>query len=152
MKKQNVISVNIAVLLFGLAGLFAKWIHLPAICITFGRVLFSSIALGLYILIRRQSIRIAKKDIVLLLFAGAILALHWWAFLESIQLSTVAIGTIMFSAFPLFVTFLEPLVSRQKLEKRNVAIAIIILFGVLITKSRPEEKEIMIDVIMNCIA
>lgn len=133
MKKQAIISINIAVLLFGLAGLFARWIHLPAICITFGRVLFSSIALGLYSLIRRQSLRTAKKDAALLLFAGAILALHWWAFLESIQLSTVAIGTITFSAFPLFVTFLEPLIFHQKLEKRNVAAAVIILSGVMIT-------------------
>lgn len=133
MKKHAIICVNIAVLLFGLAGLFAKWIHLPAICITFGRVLFSSISLGLYILIKRQSIRIARKDVILLLFAGVILALHWWAFLRSIQLSTVAIGTITFSAFPLFVTFLEPLIFHKKLEWRNVAAAIMILLGVLIT-------------------
>ena len=134
MKKRAVISVNIAVLLFGLAGLFAKWINLPALCITFGRVFFSSLSLGLYILIRRQSIRIAdKKDFGLLVCAGAILALHWWSFLESIQLSTVAIGTITFSSFPLFVTFLEPLVFHQRLERRNVIMAIIVVIGVVIT-------------------
>ena len=134
MKKHSVISVNIAVLLFGLAGLFAKWINLPSIYITFGRVFFSSLSLGLFILIRRQSIRIAdRKDFVLLVCAGAILALHWWSFLESIQLSTVAIGTITFSSFPLFVTFLEPLVFHQRLERRNVIMAIIVLIGVAIT-------------------
>lgn len=133
MKKHAIISVNIAVLLFGLAGLFAKWIHLPAICITFGRVLFSSAALGIYMLIRKHSFRITKNDARLLILAGAILALHWWAFLESIQLSTVAIGTITFSSFPLFVTFLEPLIFHQKLEKRNVVLAFVILIGVLIT-------------------
>ena len=101
MKKRAILSVNTAVLLFGLVGLFAKWNNLPAICITFGRVFFSSIALGLYLLIRRQSIRVAGKDAVLLLFAGVILAFHWWAFLGSIQLSTVAVGTLTFSAFPL---------------------------------------------------
>ena len=131
MKKRAILSVNIAVLLFGLAGLFAKWISLPAICITFGRVLFSSLALGLFMLVRRQSFRIAAgKDAVLLVCAGAVLALHWWSFLESIQLSTVA---ITFSAFPLFVTFLEPLVFRQKLSRRNVLIAVVILIGVFIT-------------------
>ena len=134
MKKRAVISVNIAVLLFGLAGLFAKWINLPSIYITFGRVFFSSLALGLYMLIRRHNLRVAdRKDFVLLVFAGAILALHWWAFLESIQISTVAIGTITFSSFPLFVTFLEPLVFHQRLERRNVIMAMIVLIGVVIT-------------------
>ena len=133
MRKHAIISVNLAVLLFGLAGLFAKWIHLPAICITFGRVLFSSAGLGLYMFVRKHSFRIAKRDARLLLLAGGILALHWWSFLESIQLSTVAVGTITFSSFPLFVTFLEPLVFHQKLAKRNVVLAVMILLGVLIT-------------------
>ena len=133
MKKKAIICVNAAVLLFGLAGLFAKWIHLPAICITFGRVLFSSISLGLYLLIRKQSIRVSKKDAAMLLIAGVILALHWWAFLGSIQLSTVAIGTITFSAFPLFVTFLEPFIFHHKLQWRSVGAAVLILAGVLIT-------------------
>ena len=134
MKKRGILAVNLAVLLFGLAGLFAKWIRLPAIAITFGRVLFSSLALGLYLLLRRQSVRVARPgDRLLLAAAGGILALHWWAFLQSVQLSSVAIGTITFSSFPLFVTFLEPLLFRQKLERRNVFIALLILIGVLIT-------------------
>ena len=136
MRKRAIISVNAAVLLFGLAGLFAKWIDLPALGITFGRVLFSAAALGIYIKAGRQSLRIAdRKDRLSLLGGGTILALHWWAFLGSIQRSTVAVGTITFASFPLFVTFLEPLLRRRKPEKQDVAIAAIILIGVLITAS-----------------
>ena len=63
-------------LLFGLAGLFAKWIHLPAIGITFGRVLFSSLALGIYLLAGKQSFRLAsRRDLLFLLCAGAVLAI-----------------------------------------------------------------------------
>ena len=118
MKKRAVISVNIAVLLFGLAGLFAKWIHQPALVITFGRVFFSSVSLGICMIIRKQSFR---------------LSVHWWTFLQSIQLSTVAIGTITFSSFPLFVTFLEPMVFRQRLKPRNVLFAVLLVIGVLVT-------------------
>ena len=82
--------MNLAVLLFGLAGLFAKWIQLPAICITFGRVFFSSISLGIFMRIRRQSYRIPdRKSLLLLICAGMVLALHWWSFLESIQRGTI---------------------------------------------------------------
>ena len=70
---------------------------------------------------------------MILVFAGMILALHWWSFLESIQLSTVAIGTITFAAFPLFVTFLEPVLLGRKLQIRSVVMAVLILMGVLIT-------------------
>lgn len=134
MYNKSLITVNIAVLLFGCAGLFAKWIALPAILITLGRVVFSSVTLFLFARFTGQSIQIQrKKHLLLLLLAGALLALHWWSFLESIQRSSVAIGTITFSTFPLFVTFLEPLFFRKKLQLRAVIMAILILAGVVIT-------------------
>ncbi len=134
MKNKALLAVNFAVLLFGLAGLFARWVHLPAIGITFGRVFFSSIALALCMGAGRIPFRLTnRRDLRLLLPAGIILALHWWAFLEAIRVSTVAIGTITFSAFPLFVTFLEPVVFREKLSWRSVLLAVVLLIGVLIT-------------------
>lgn len=132
MRKRAILSVNLAVFLFGTAGLFAKWISLPAIGITFGRVLFSSLALLTFALLTRQSLRVRGKHAFWLVLAGGLLAVHWWLFLLSIQLSTVAVGTITFSAFPLFVTFLEPLVFHEKLRVRQVLSALLILLGVLL--------------------
>ena len=61
------------------------------------------------------------------------MALHWFTFLQAIQLSTVAIGTITFSTFPLFVTFLEPLVYHEELRIKNIMIALTMFAGVIIT-------------------
>lgn len=133
-RKQALISVNLAVFLFATAAPIAKGIHIPSIGITFGRVFFSSVTLLLFCLITRQSIRVKKMShLALLLVCGLVLALHWWSFLESAQISTVAISTITFSTFPLFVTFLEPVVFHEKLCRENVITAIIVLIGVLIT-------------------
>ena len=134
MNRRAFILVNISVLLFGFAGLFGKWIDLPALGITFGRVFFSSVALGLFMLVTKQSFKVkSKRDLKLLLLSGVFLAIHWWSIFVSIQLSTVAIGTITFSTFPMFVTFAEPLVNYEKPKLRNVIIALIIFIGVLIT-------------------
>lgn len=132
--KKAILSVNIAVFFFGMAGLFAKFLSLPAIGITFGRVFFSSIALFIFCKIRRQSIRISQlRHLFILIGAGIILAFHWWSYLQSIQISTVAIGTITFSAFPLFVTFLEPLFFKERLKLKNVCLAVLTLVGVFST-------------------
>ena len=132
--KSAIISVNIAVFFFGLAGLFAKFLSLPAIGITFGRVFFSSIALLIFCKLRHQNIRItAPRHLFILVGAGIILAFHWWSYLQSIQISTVAIGTITFSAFPLFVTFLEPIFFKEKLRIKNICLAFVTLAGVFIT-------------------
>ena len=133
MKRRALAAVNAAVLLFGLAGLFAKWIDLSALAITFGRVLFSSLALGLFRLAGKRSFRVSGRDLGRLAAAGAILALHWWAFLSSVQWATVAVGTLTFAAFPLFVTLLEPAVFRQKPSKKSILAALAILLGVIVT-------------------
>jgi drug/metabolite transporter (DMT)-like permease len=134
MNKRALIYVNIAVLLFGFAGLFGKWIELPSVGVTFGRVFFSSIALGLFMLITRQSFRLDNlSDVLTMIAGGFIMGIHWWSIFESIKLSSVAIGTITFSTFPLFLTFLEPLVYRQKIKRRNVIMAVIIIIGVILT-------------------
>lgn len=133
-RNKALLSVNLSVFLFGMAGLFAKFIILPAIAITFGRVFFSSIALLLFCKIRHQEMKLLNsRHFIILLLAGIILALHWWSFLKSIQMSSVAIGTITFSTFPLFVTFLEPLVFKETLKIKNMVMAFLILVGIGIT-------------------
>ena len=134
MNKRSLIYLNIAVLLFGLAGLFAKWIDLPSLGITFGRVFFSSISLGIFMLLTGQSFKVRdRRDLRLLICSGAVMAIHWWSIFESIQLSTVAIGCITFSTFPLFVTFIEPALNHERPKARNVVLALVILAGVIIT-------------------
>ena len=133
-EKRAVLSVNTAVLLFGLAGLFARWIHLPASVITFGRVAFSAAALGLFLLAKKQSFRLrSSADAALLALAGAVLAVHWWSFLRSVQVSTVAVATVTFSSFPLFVTLLEPVVFRRRPERKSILLALVILIGAAVT-------------------
>lgn len=66
MKGRALIQVNLAVFLFGTAGLFAKWLDLPAIAITLGRVVFSSLALGVFALVTRQSLRVKGRGFFLL--------------------------------------------------------------------------------------
>lgn len=131
-QKKSLFSIHIAVLLFGLAGLFAKWINLPAVIIVLGRVIFSSLSLFCLLKIRKSSMRLhSKRDYILMVAAGVVLAIHWTTFMQSIQTSTVAVGTLTFSTFPLFVTFLEPVLFHEKLKASSVVSAIVMVIGVL---------------------
>ena len=131
--KKDLIYLHIAVLLFGFAGVIGKWVSLPAIIVTLGRVLFSSIFLLVLLLIKKQRIALDnKKDYLYMAIAGIIMAVHWTCFMQSIQVSSVAIGTITFASFPLFVTFLEPLLFKEKLTIKNIILALMMLMGVMI--------------------
>ena len=130
-KTKNLIEIHIGVLLFGLAGLFGKLVDLPSPVIVFGRVLFASISLLLMFAVLKQSPRLKqKRDYLYLFLLGVLLAIHWITFFESIQLSTVAIGLLTFSTFPIFATFIEPLLFKEKLHGKDVLLAFITLIGV----------------------
>ena len=59
--KKEVGLLHLAVMLFGLAGVIGKFVTLPAILITFGRVSFSSIFLLIIILIKKEKVRLSNK-------------------------------------------------------------------------------------------
>lgn len=123
-------EIHAAVLLFGFAGLFGKWLSLPPAVIVLGRVLFASLALAL-ILGLRKGLRLVRGtgDIVLLAVCGALLGLHWFAFFRSIQVSTVAVGLLAYSTFPVFLFFLEPMFFKSRMEASALFCVLLCLAG-----------------------
>jgi drug/metabolite transporter (DMT)-like permease len=123
-------QIHFAVLLAGCAGLFAKLLTVSAAQLTAGRTVFGSLTLLLFALITRKSLRLATlKDATALVLSGVILALHWFSFFHSIQVSTVAIGLLSFSTFPLFTTFLEPLVFGERIRRADIVTALVVTLG-----------------------
>lgn len=130
-KNGGLVATHIAVLLFGLVGLFAKVVALPAIILVLGRTFFSSAFLGAYLAVKRQKFALKTRgDYVLIVFAGIILAIHWTSFMQSIQVSTVAVGTLTLATFPLFSAVLEPLLFHEKMRVSDIACALVMLEGV----------------------
>ena len=133
---KGLLYIHVSVFLFGFSALFARLVNQPSIVITFGRVLFSSLFLFALTGYHKINIKLeSKKEYLLMAVSGVILAVHWYCFIQSIQLSTVAIGTVTFSAFPVFVSFLEPVFFREKIRARTVICSVIMLGGILIIAS-----------------
>ncbi|TVQ05758.1 MAG: DMT family transporter [Leptolyngbya sp. DLM2.Bin27] len=129
--KTALIQVHISVFLFGLSGLFGKFLALPATVIVLGRTGLAALALGLVIAWGRPSIRPrSASDLGGMALLGLLLAGHWVSFFYSIQLATVAIGLLTFSSFPVFVTLLEPLLFKTPWRWRDGAIALLVVVGV----------------------
>jgi len=129
-----VAQLHLAVFLFGFAGLFGRFLSCSPLYIVLGRTFFAAIAL--FICARFFSSTalsgFQKKEIGFFVLQGMLLAVHWWSFFVSIQLSSVAIGLVTFSTFPLFVTFLEPLFFKEKIKQRDILIAGAVFLGILL--------------------
>jgi len=116
---------------FGVAGLFGKWLALPPSLITWGRCSFAFVALFFLLLFSKERFLLRQTGHYFV-FAGlgVLLALHWWSFFYSIQISTVAVGLLTFSTFPVFAVFLEPLVFKEKIRWTDIIAACITMGGV----------------------
>lgn len=122
------VAVHAAVLLFGFAGLFGKWLDWPPLAIVLGRTLVAAAALGAVVLWRRRpaapSLRLAAN--------GVILALHWTAFFAAIQASSVALGLLGFASFPLFVLLLERALHGRRWSRAEAGIVALVTLGLAV--------------------
>ena len=131
---KNILFLHIAVMLFGLSGVVAQFVKVSAVMVALGRVVCSSLLLFLIAVVKKDSLKLSsRKDYGLIVMTGIVMAVHWTTFFQSIQVSSVAIGTITFSTFPLFLTFIEPIVFHEKLRSQSVLSAVLLLIGVIIT-------------------
>ncbi|ERI92400.1 putative protein RarD [Clostridiales bacterium oral taxon 876 str. F0540] len=138
-KNKSLMEIHFAVFLFGIAGLFGKLLSLPSIIIVLGRVCFSSIFLLILIIYIKENIKLKqRKHYFYLVIMGVILAIHWCTFFKAIQVSTVAIGLLTFSTFPVFVTFLEPYFFKEELSLMDIILAVITFLGVILVVPRFE--------------
>jgi drug/metabolite transporter (DMT)-like permease len=133
-RRKSLIMLQIAVMMFGFSGVISRSLSVSSVTIACGRVICSSLIL--FIILKVKGVGIAAKsktDTMLTLAAGIILAVHWTAFFQSIHVASVAIGTITYATFPLFLIFMEPAVYHEKISVKNMIFSALLLVGVLIT-------------------
>jgi drug/metabolite transporter (DMT)-like permease len=132
-KRHGLIEIHVAVLLFGIAGLFGKFLFLPPLVIVFGRTSFAALTLSVILFCSKTRIRTKSiRDFTVLILLGIILAIHWTTFFHAIQISTVAVGLITFSTFPVFVTFMEPYFFKEKLRRFDILTAGSVVLGLIL--------------------
>ena len=130
-KSRSLMQIHFAVLLFGLTGVFGKLITLPSTILVLGRLISSSVSIFAYMKLMKKDTKLkSRKHFLSFILLGFLLAVHWTTFYESIKLSTVAIGLLTFSTFPVFVTFIEPYFFKEKLQVSDIVTAIITFIGI----------------------
>ena len=112
--RNGVISVLVALPFVSMTGLFGKFLTLSPLLIVQGRTIFAFGTLLIALFVMRKNIFFRDyREWLWLMVSGTILGVHWIAFFEAIQVSTVAIGLLSFASYPLFTTLLEPFFSKK---------------------------------------
>jgi len=132
-RRIGLAQIHMAAILAGGSGLFGKLLDVSPAVLTAGRTVIGCLALFMFALATRTSMRVSgRRDTLILVCSGVLLAAHWLTFFGAIQVSTVAIGLLAFSTFPLFTTLLEPLVFRERLRRRDMLTAVLVTAGLVL--------------------
>ncbi|MFO7752377.1 MAG: DMT family transporter [Desulfobacteraceae bacterium] len=132
--RSPLMGVHLAVMLFGFSGLFGKLLPFSPVFIVLGRTAFAAASLFIFALfISRSGLYPSnRKETFFLILQGLLLAVHWILFFQSIQISTVAVGLISFSTFPMFTTLMEPFFFKEKLLLKDIGAALLVIVGTLL--------------------
>ena len=153
-KSKNLIYINIASLFMSFSGLFAKWISVESYSIIFGRsVAALPVLLLICILFKVIKPIQSKRHLILIIFSGIFLTLHWTLFYKSIQISSVSVGVIAIFSYPLITSILEPLLTQSVFKIRMILESIILLVSLYILSGHTINGEsVYIGLILGIIA
>lgn len=133
MHKTILIHLHIGALLLGGTALFSKLIPYSAVDIIAYRALICGLILLVIALFLKHKLLLKDtKILLLLLFCSALFTIHWTAYFQAMQLSSVAIGIVSMFTFPVITVFLEPLIKKTKLHIQDALMGLIVLLGVVL--------------------
>lgn len=130
-RQQYLILIHLVVIVWGYTGIMGRAITLSSTELVWYRLLIAFVSLGLFIwLLKRPVVKIEKKVFWKIVAVGAVVGLHWYAFFQSIKMSSVSIGIICLSTTTLHVSWLEPLMRKRRVSWVEVLLGVVIVFGI----------------------
>lgn len=130
-RQQYLILIHLVVIVWGYTGIMGRAITLSSTELVWYRLLIAFVSLGLFIwLLKRPVVKIERKVFWKIVAVGAVVGLHWYAFFQSIKMSSVSIGIICLSTTTLHVSWLEPLMRKRRVSWVEVLLGVVIVFGI----------------------
>lgn len=128
---KSYVLLHFTVLLFGFTGVLGKLITLPSAAIVWYRMLIAAVALGGYLWFFPKP-KIPRSKFIGVLATGAVVAIHWIFFFESVKQSNVSVALIGVTTTTLFTALLSPFFYKKKLVVYEVVLGLAVLFGIAI--------------------
>lgn len=133
---------------FGLIPLFSVPLladGMPTSTVLIYRFLFATLAMSIYVLVRKSSLRITRKQLVRLLFLSFLYFATAHLLLTGYEFISSGMATVLHFTYPIFVALLMLLIFRVRLSKRGMMAIMSAVAGVSlvsgVTSSEPINPE-----------
>lgn len=130
--RKAFLQIHFCVVLWGFTAILGKMISLPALPLVWWRMLIVAAALALVPRAWRGLKAMSPRLILAYAGIGAVVALHWLTFYGSVKLSNASVGATCIALGTVFVALIEPWLTRTRFSKRELALGLLVLPGVML--------------------
>ncbi len=118
-------------LLWGFTAIFGRLITLSALPLVFWRMSLVAAVLAGVPSVWRACAAMRWRTLAAFAGVGALLGLHWLTFYLSIKWSNASVGATCMALPPVFLSFVEPLVTRRRFDPRDLVLGVAAVAGVV---------------------
>jgi drug/metabolite transporter (DMT)-like permease len=127
--------LHFTILIWGFTGIIGKTLNLSGLTsneIVFWRMLIAWATLLLFLLLKKEKLRLNKLTLLKFFGNGGLIALHWYFFFEAIALSNVSIPLVFMSTTAFFTSFAEWIVYKKTFDFKELVTGLLVIVGISI--------------------
>lgn len=129
---KSYLHLHLIVFIWGFTAILGALISLDALPLVWFRMLFAVGFIAVFIYFKKLPLRVSKKSFLQFIFAGLIIALHWFTFFKAIKVSNVSVTLACLSTGAFFASLLEPILYGKKVVWYEVFLGILVIVGLYI--------------------
>lgn len=129
---KSYLHLHLIVFIWGFTAILGALISLDALPLVWFRMLFAVGFIAVFIYFKKLPLRVSKKSLLQFIFAGLIIALHWFTFFKAIKVSNVSVTLACLSTGAFFASLLEPILYGKKVVWYEVFLGILVICGLYI--------------------
>lgn len=128
--KKAFIQLHIAIFLAGFTGVLGRLITINEGLLVWYRMFFAALFLFILSFFSRRIKLLPWRQALPLIGIGSIVALHWVFFYGSVKYANVSVSLVCFSTMGFFSAFLDPLISKRKMDLLEILLGVMVMLGV----------------------
>ena len=129
---KHYLHLHFIVFIWGFTAILGKLISIDAIPLVWYRMLFASIFIVLYFVVKKKSFKLDNKILIKFFLSGIIIALHWITFFKAIKVSNVSVALVTMSTGAFFTSFIEPFFFKRRIKPLEVFLGLLVVVGLYI--------------------
>lgn len=131
-KTKSYLHLHLIVFVWGFTGVLGELISTTSVAKVWYRMSIALVLVYIYIKIKKIPINISRNLLLAFLGSGFIIALHWFAFFEAIEVSNVSVTLATLSTGAFFASILEPLFYKRRIIGYEVVFGLLVMCGLYI--------------------